>query len=747
MTSLQDFLTSEVTLDNCDREPIHLSGAIHNGGAFASVNTQSRKIVAATATAAKALGRENAEDLLGRTLAELAPGLDRILSRAIADMAGQHVALDYEAWIPGGGPCDLVCHITDERIFLEWLPCPDLDVAGLRTRLRRVQSAVTAIASAPRFEDALEIAANTVRAITGFARVDIYRFLPDWSGEVIAESREPHMPGYRGLFFPDGDIPRQARHLYRLLPHRAIPATDDAVDPILQLDQGTPIDLTWSLLRSTSRIHTAYLRNMGVQASFSSGLKIDGELWGLIACHHDTPGFLPFDVWGLVSDLGTALMARRQAQDRIEHGQKIEEMRRIEASVAEHLGDGLSPLAEALAEHAEALRTFLDADGFALKLGDRLVTDGVVPPDGFIEKVIELSTTEGDHGVFATSTLPDLMPEAAEHRDVACGVIVQPIKFNQVCKLVWFRGHFLHQATWAGDPKGKMVVTQPNGTEQLMPRRSFQAWRASHDFIARPWTRAQIEAAREVFTEIINIVASQQARLAELEGARTELEAFTRATVHDVRAPLRSIAFALKLVREAGNDGAIEASETLSKMLDAAELSSERLRELSEQLLEYLSLRSANAGVAMGPVDLREVASYAVALNRERVSSTGAQIAINGLPVIRGERNQFVSLFDNLISNALKYRVPDRAPLVEIAVEPSPEALKLVVADNGMGIPEEHRARVLNPFERLVGRDEIEGAGLGLSICDRVARLHGGRLNLEARPEGGTRAVITLPLG
>ena len=139
--------------------------------------------------------------------------------------------------------------------------------------------------------------ATEVHDVTGFDRVMVYRFAPDGSGAVIAEARgSAGINSFLGLNFPASDIPRQARLLYQANWIRNIPDARYApavIMPPLNPLTGQPLDLSHSILRSVSPVHRQYLANMGVVASVSLSLILRGQLWGLIACHHNAPRYLP----------------------------------------------------------------------------------------------------------------------------------------------------------------------------------------------------------------------------------------------------------------------------------------------------------------------------------------------------------------------------------------------------------------------------------------------------------------------
>jgi two-component system, chemotaxis family, sensor kinase Cph1 len=151
----------------------------------------------------------------------------------------------------------------------------------------------------------------------------IYRFDPAGSGKVIAEDCHPDLETFLGLHYPASDIPQQARHLYTLNHLRLVPDTKYvpiALVPTLNPITKAPLDLSWSILRSVSPLHTEYLHNMGVGSSMSISLLQDGQLWGLIACHHREPKLVPYFLRTICEFIGQMaafeLIARIDNQDR-----------------------------------------------------------------------------------------------------------------------------------------------------------------------------------------------------------------------------------------------------------------------------------------------------------------------------------------------------------------------------------------------------------------------------------------------
>ena len=159
-----------------------------------------------------------------------------------------------------------------------------------------VRSAVGRLTSATTVADLLDVAAAEIRRLTGFDRVMVYRFDPDWNGQVVAEAKHDLLESFLGLHYPASDIPPQARALYKVNLLRFIRDIDAVNAPLVPVDNpltGAPLDLSQAALRSVSPIHCEYLRNMGVTASMSVSIMVAGELAGLVACHHYSGPYVP----------------------------------------------------------------------------------------------------------------------------------------------------------------------------------------------------------------------------------------------------------------------------------------------------------------------------------------------------------------------------------------------------------------------------------------------------------------------
>jgi signal transduction histidine kinase len=176
---------------------------------------------------------------------------------------------------------------------------------------------------------------------------------------------------------------------------------------------------------------------------------------------------------------------------------------------------------------------------------------------------------------------------------------------------------------------------------------------------------------------------------------------------------------------------------------------------LVEDLLEFS--RISARGTPFVQVDLNEVIAGVVSDLDARLTETGGRVEILGLPVVRGDPTQMRQVLQNLIGNALKFHRADMAPVVRVSAEivdntntsarvESGGTCRIFVADNGIGFDEKYLDRVFTIFQRLHGRGDYEGTGIGLAVCRRIVERHGGTITARSKPEAGATFIVTLPL-
>jgi PAS domain S-box-containing protein len=228
---------------------------------------------------------------------------------------------------------------------------------------------------------------------------------------------------------------------------------------------------------------------------------------------------------------------------------------------------------------------------------------------------------------------------------------------------------------------------------------------------------------------------------AELERSNRDLQEFAFVASHDMQEPLRKIEILGEILLSADN----QLNEEQKEQLGLIRKSVGRMRAMVDGMLQ-LSRISTQAR-PLEVVNLSEIMQDVVSDLEMQIRQSRGVVEIGPLPKIKGDPVQLRQLFQNLIGNALKFQVQGGQALVQIyAKHTSSERVEIEVIDNGIGFDDEQAERIFQPFQRLVGRSQYEGSGIGLAVCRKIAERHGGEIEVHSKPGSGTKFTVCLPV-
>lgn len=488
-------------LTQCDREPIHIPGSIQPHGALLAASADSGRITQASANAAELFGRS----------------LDRLLGARWTDLLEPLKPLDDEQtrpwhslWVPvrllgvdtmGNTRWSAAFHFYSSHTLIELAP---LAARFDEDPLRRSYELGRQLEHDRSIDAAAARTARSMRNLLGYDRVMIYRFDPDWNGEVIAESLKRGLEPYLGLHYPATDIPVQARALYlrnRVRGISDVNYTPSQIEPANDPVTGEPLDLSDISLRSVSPVHLEYLSNMGVTGTLVASIVVNGRLWGLIACHHYAPRYADHEMRELIDGSAAALAARIGALQEVDKEALESDLLTVREklitafSESEHIGT------ERLGELAPQLLEVVDADGVAIFSGETISTYGRLPDrDSLLRIRGELEPAAEDHdaisGVLHTSALGERFPALQDLSDLAAGIIFMPLATEAHNAIMWTRREKVHDVRWGGNPYLSKLEVIPGA--RLSPRQSFSAWQETVRGRSRKWAPEHLESARSL---------------------------------------------------------------------------------------------------------------------------------------------------------------------------------------------------------------------------------------------------------
>ncbi|WP_066527184.1 HWE histidine kinase domain-containing protein [Erythrobacter sp. CCH5-A1] len=488
-------------LTACDREAIHHIAAIQSFGGLIAADAAGRT-VHISANLAEMLGLP-ALPPTGTPLAEIfSPQALETIRAALAgllgiDTLGRRFGLDLTG---SGALFDCAVHLSCGLSVIEFEPHARNEFAD---HVSMIVPVIAQLETASTLTALCDKAARLVRQMTGYDRVMIYRFHPDESGEVIAEDRDDALEPYKGLRYPAADIPQQARELFRRNRFRIIADMDAAAVPIVPEfgPEDEPLDMAMSMLRAHSKMHLAYMRNMGVGASLAIAIVRHDRLWGMISCHHRTPR-LPAYSLRTVAELLSQTFSLMLDRILVAQAEGLRERaRQLNDRLLLRLAGGVT-LADSLPMIEELLTGTIPHDGISLFADGEYRASGEAPEEAEFRSIAPLLASTLGGATHATTRLADQIPDAAAFAARAAGALVLPLSRGTRDSLVLWRRPLERVVTWAGDPA--KAAAAPG--EMLQPRASFAAWAETVRGRSADWTPEECEIAARLRRTLIEVI-------------------------------------------------------------------------------------------------------------------------------------------------------------------------------------------------------------------------------------------------
>jgi diguanylate cyclase (GGDEF)-like protein len=492
MAAASALAVTESDLARCADEPIHIPGSIQPHGILLAADS-SLTITHVSGNLQARTGRP-AADVLGQPLRSVIgdAACGEIVEALSVDAPPSGTTISRLLPMPAGLPGGVLAHRHNGQIIVELEPAA---AADYEFALAGTLDAVSRLRGLPSVEALCGQLVRSVRALTGYDRVMVYRFSAEDHGEIIAEDRPPELEPYLHLRYPATDIPAQARRLYVIQRVRVIPSIGYAPVPVL--GGGPALDMSYCALRSVSPVHLEYLRNMDVAATLGISIVQGDRLWGMIICHHRTaltpsPGLRA--LCELVGQMTGLLIAETEERERATAQRRAQQ--RL-AWITQHLESG-PPSIDRLGKAAAKLLELVNASGVFIRLNGQTRGFGEPPPARISGAILAALQAGGNGGgeIQAISNLAALHPRFKNHAATASGVLMVPLVNAPEDGLLFFRPEVVRTVQWGGDPRNKAEFDPRDG--RIRPRRSFAAWSEIMRRQAEPWSQTDVLAAREL---------------------------------------------------------------------------------------------------------------------------------------------------------------------------------------------------------------------------------------------------------
>lgn len=569
----------------------------------------------------------------------------------------------------------------------------------------------------------------------------IYQFLYDGSGNVIEELVKPNLESYLDLHYPESDIPAQARALYLKNPVRITSHVSGKTYPIVGVIPKEEIDLTYSVTRASSPIHIQYLKNAQVEASFSTSIIVNGELWGMVACQNSEAKHLDLQSRLLVETL-TRTSANAFASFRsLETLQEYQKINLNNISLRQNLLNDDS-FDKALENNINDIMNTCNADGIIIKINDEILTAGNTPDNTDIEKIINWSK-ENFHNfqenIYISNTFCSTLTNL-ENSETSCGIIISELCNNTSDMLIWLRKEQGYKIKWAGKHEKQTTSEIKDGVEiiKFSPKKSFEVWKEYVKGTSLPWKIKEIESAKWITSVILKASHTKSSQIQDLNNQlkelNAELDSFSHTISHDLNTPLTVIKLNAQLAKR------LPSSENVSKALDNITSQVDTMSEMILNVLELSKIKKSE--IKLKSIQVDSLITKVVEDSKISFESPHTDIIIQNTPEVLGDQTMVYQVFGNVIGNAVKYSSKSEKPKVKIVGETNDNIVIYKITDNGIGIDQEESKKMFKIFSRMNNAKEFNGNGVGLSIVHHLMEKMGGKISYESESGKGTTFIL-----
>ena len=581
-----------------------------------------------------------------------------------------------------------------------------------------------------------ELVKNIFR-ITGYERVLVYKFLSDGTGRVIAEEKMQHMESLLNLYYPESDVPAQARALYLLNYKRIFSNVHSKPVPIVSRTKD--VDLTFSNVRAMSPLHGIYIKNSGASSSFSTSIIIDNKLWGLVTCHNTEPKHIDLHL-RIEAEICTQIAANAYNSYKSRRILEEEAMFLLKATQLKSKLFSYENLKKSLFKNVENILEISNADGFAVVINDEVQHAGKAPKDQVILNIASWARENLDTLLFSDNAFCRNYQTQIDGLGGECsGVAISFVGKDRVNVLIWFRKEFKEHINWAGEPKKEVGKLQYYDRElhAVSPRTSFKIFSEEIRGKSLYWSSEDLRGISKIHDTILETLQEQFERVyhlnRELSKVNEELDSFSHTISHDLATPLTVIKLNVQMLSKNNHDEKVR--QKLSSILG-------EIDNMSEMMSNVLQLsRLKHSEYQLVEVKTAHIIEK-ICEDAKLTYNVNPEITIGETPPVIGEKTLIYQVFQNIITNAVKYSGRQEHPEVSISGSIEGECVVYRISDNGIGIPEEERENVFKIFKRIDNAKSFAGSGVGLTIVQSIMKRLGGGISFESTVGEGTTFIL-----
>ncbi|MGK6342756.1 ATP-binding protein [Chryseobacterium sp. DT-3] len=714
----------------CHEEPIHIPGYIQSFGYLIGLDAESQSITFFSQNITDIFRIENAEQLFGRNLVDFPEifhtVIDSDLYISLRDFTRRENETHFDKVFIGGKEYHFSVLRSGKHIFLEF-------EAVLENPNKRISNKYDNFYVIDNEKDLWEQLLSTLSKIVNYDRMMVYKFMMDGSGKVIAERKNDTMESYLGLYYPESDIPRQARALYLKKRKRIFSNVYAETVPLISRTDEN-IDLTFVASRGMSPVHGQYIKNSGASSSFSVSIIIEDHLWGLVTCQNSEARHIDLEdrvqagiFTALASNAYSSFKSKNELKYRLELNEKSSQLK---AEFLKH-----NNLFDSLADNKGKIRKLPEADGLAIISEGNTVTVGVVPENRIIDAIAHWALENTADSIFVSRSFLKDYGEELGLDENAAGIIIYFIERSKKEMLIWFRKEFDEHIDWAGKPEKKVEVLLQDGKEiQIVsPRTSFHIFTENIKGNSKRWNSRDIVSVQAVRDVILETSHKQynaiKALNNELRKVNEELDSFSYTISHDLGTPLTVMKLNAQMLL-----ANFEKTEKNKNKLNSIVEEIDNMAEMMHDVLQLSRAKHSEIELErLQPLNMIQKISENAKITFDSPKSI---ITVKDCPDVLADKTMLHQVFLNIINNAVKYSSHQEEPKVEIRGTEESNTVVYRISDNGIGIPEQEKHKMFKIFNRMDNAKIFKGNGVGLSIVHRIMKRIGGNVDYESNKEG-----------
>lgn len=721
----------------CHEEPIHIPGYIQSFGYLIGIDAVSRTISFFGENITDIFKTENSDVFFGKKISDFPDLFKGILSSDLFESLDSLTRRENETYFDKIHIDDKEYHFSvfrsENYIFLEF-------EGSLENPNKRITNKYDNFYIIDNDQEIWDQLLSTLSNIINYDRVMVYQFMEDGSGKVIAEKADEGLESYLGLHYPESDIPRQARELYKKKRKRIFSNVYSKPVKIYSKVTDT-LDLTYSSLRAMSPIHGQYIKNSGASSSFSISIIIDDQLWGLVTCQNTVAKHIDLEdrvQAGIFTVLASNAYSSFKSKKELEY--------RVDLSLkASHLKSEFlkyNTLFESLVENKEDIRNLPEADGLAVISEDYVVTDGTTPERHIVKKIIDWAYENVEDSIYMSRCFLRDFGTKLGLDQTAGGVIIYFVERSKKEILIWFRKEFDEHINWEGNPEKKIGEFSQNGLVKniVSPRTSFEVFKEEIKGNSKRWSSKNEIAVKAVRDVILETSHKQYVTIKslneQLKKVNEELDSFSYTISHDLGTPLTVMKLNAQMLLKSLSDTSDKNKHKISSIID-------EIDSMAEMMHDVLVLsRAKHSEIQLEDIETQQTIEKIIENAKLTFNSAESEVIVKNCPGVLADKTLLHQIFLNIINNAVKYSSKQEKPKVVIEGEEQDDKVVYRITDNGIGIPESEKHRMFKIFSRMDNARQFKGNGIGLSIVHRIMLRIGGNVQYEST-NNGTCFILT----